>query len=82
MWPGQERGRARHLSEWPGPPPAQRTKRARVPVKSNPAAFRAAIKWASIASGAVCANAPAAHRIEKMAARFFIAALSKAFSIL
>jgi hypothetical protein len=56
-------------------------KRAKVPVKSNPAAFLAATKWASIASAVYCANALAPHRVEKrksaeltLIALFFIAA--------
>ena len=51
--------------------------RAKVPVKSNPAAILAATKWVSTASGVFCAKAPAVHKIEKMAAGLF-----KASSIL
>ncbi len=41
-------------------------RRIRVPVKSNPAAVLAAIKWASTVSVAVCAKALPPHQ-EKMA---------------
>ena len=82
MYPARERGRAPRPAAYSEPLAGATHKRASVPVKSNPAAFLAATKWASIASGVFCANALAAHRIEKMTARFFIAALSKAFSIL
>src|SRR5277367_5362393 len=42
-------------------------KRARVPVKSNPAAFLAAIRWASYASGLFCAKALAPDKLEMIA---------------
>src|SRR5271154_3827710 len=60
-------------------------KRARVPVKSNPAAFLAAIKWASIASE-FCADAIATHKLEirksaalSLAARIFMDAAPPSF---